>query len=60
MSQHMIKIGAQYLTADGTLSTSQKDALRVTDLTTDDRQAGPRLVKLRPKVRTTDNSLDLG
>ena len=42
---YMIKIGTMYLTADGTLSARQADALRV-DL--DNHPERPRAVRLTP------------
>lgn len=48
---HVLKVGDRYLTADGTLSSSQGDALR---LSVETHSAlcdiGPRVVRVRPKT----------
>lgn len=49
---HIIKIGSMYLTADGTMSARQSDAMRV-DLSNHQPAERPRAVKLTPK-RTAD------
>ena len=43
---HVIKIGSLYLTSDGSLSDSQKDALRIFD--DPPKGANTRTVRLRP------------
>lgn len=62
---YLIKIGSQYLTADGGFSPRQLDALRVYDdvrLVRDlNDNAGPRLVhlKTRQTSQTVDNAPDI-
>jgi hypothetical protein len=47
---HVLKIGSLYVTADGTLSTSQAEALRIDKRDQDGVLAtdAPRFVRLRP------------
>lgn len=56
MTLYVIKIGDQYLTADGDLSPSQKDGVRISQaqrlactFPTIDGVTLPRFVKIRPR-----------
>jgi hypothetical protein len=53
---YMIKIGTQYLTADGSLTDRQCDAVRVTA----DRASSIRVVKLRPRASSTLDTPTVG